>query len=255
MLPSWLLKDSFLYQELFKLFLSLLGSLFLAWLIQIVITERDRKTQELERKRQQINELRNDLVQVFNEYYKVRKRYTTVRDTFVGKRIRNPYIKDQPEKINEIFDSLLVTCIDLEARYSTLIDRLKTTFPDFWANSLECLMGEVISNSSEAMSNNAATSYNQVLRHQIECGQDITLESFFRIIRHQIEHEEDIDLSIKERTRVFHSVLTAFDVYEKQMSLPKVKVVNFPRLVAISRHTKRATIKPKAQAKKPSAAD
>jgi hypothetical protein len=253
MLPSWLLKDNFLYQELFKLFLSLLGSLFLAWLIQIIITRRDRKTQELERKRQQINELRNDLVQVFNEYYKVRKRYTTVRDTFVGNRIRNPYIKDQPEKINEVFDNLLVTCIDLEARYSTLIDRLKTTFPDFWEESLEFLMG------SEVISNNAANSYNQVIRHKIEYGQDIgssTLESFFHVIRHQIEHEEDTDRSIKESlTRVFHSVLAAFDVYEKQMSLPKVKVVNFPRSGATSRHTKRTTTKPKTQANKSSAAD
>ena len=68
MLPSWLLKDNFFYQELFKLFLSLLGSLFLAFLIQIIITKRDQRSQELERKRQQINELRNDLVQIFNEY-------------------------------------------------------------------------------------------------------------------------------------------------------------------------------------------
>jgi hypothetical protein len=248
MLPSWLLKDNFLYQELFKLFLSLLGSLFLAWLIQIIITRRDRKTQELERKRQQINELRNDLVQIFNEYYKVRKRYTTVRDTFVGNRIRNPYIKDQPEKINEVFDNLLITCIDLEARYSTLIDRLKTTFPDFWEDSLEFLLGS-----------NSANSYTQVIRHKIEHGQDIggsTLESFFHVIRHHIEHEEDIDRSIKESlTRVFYSILTAFDGYEKQMSLPKVKVVKFPRSGAISRHTKRTATKPKTQANKPSAAD
>lgn len=220
MLHSWLLKDNFLYNELFKLFLSLLGSLFLAWLIQIIITRRDRKTQELERKRQQINELRNDLVQVFNEYYKVRKRYTTVRDTFIGKSIRNPYIKDQHEKINGIFDDLLITCIDLEARYSTLIDRLKTTFPDFWQDSLEFLMG------NNVISNNELNSYSPVVRHENERGQvdSGTLEHFFNVIRYQIEHEEDIDQSIKESlTGAFHFVLTEFDMYERQMFSPKVK--------------------------------
>jgi hypothetical protein len=249
MIPSWLLKDNFLYQEIFKLFLSLIGSLFLAWLIQIIITKRDRKTQELERKRQQINELRNDLVQIFNEYYKIQKRYTTVRDTFIGKRIRNPYIKDQTEKINEVFDSLLVSCIDLEARYSTLIDRLKTTFPDFWEDNLESLMG------SEVVSNKAPNSYSQVIRHKIEHGQDIggsTLESFFHVIRHQIEHEEDTDRSIKESlTVVFHSVLTAIDAYEKQMSLPKVRFAKLSRLGAIGMHTKKTTAKSKTQAESP----
>lgn len=248
MIPSWLLKDNFLYQELFKLFLSLVGSLFLAWLVQLIITRRDQKTQELERKRQQINELRSDLVQIFNEYYKVRKRYTTVRDTFVGSKIRNPYIKGQTEKINEIFDNLLITCIDLEAGYSTLIDRLKTTFPDFWENSLEFLLGS-----------NTSNSYSQVIRHEIEHGQDIsnsTLESFFHIIRYQIEHEEDIDISIKSSlTDIFHCVLAAFDVYEKQMSLPKVKFVKFSRSRAISRYTEKINIEPKTQANKPSTTD
>jgi hypothetical protein len=253
MLPSWLLKDNFLYQELFKLFLSLLGSLFLAWLIQIVITKRDRKTQELERKRQQINELRNDLVQVFNEYYKIRKRYTTVRDTHIGNRTRNPYIKNRDEKINEIFDSLLIACIDLEAKYSTMIDRLKTTFPDFWQDNLEFLM------SSEVISDNVPNSYPQVVGHKTEHGKDIggsTLESFFHVIRHQIEHEEDIDRSIKlPLTQVFHSTLAAFDMYEKQMSLPKVKPVKFSHLGITGIRTKKPTAKPKAQANKPSAAD
>ncbi|MHC5915239.1 MAG: hypothetical protein ACYTXE_30570 [Nostoc sp.] len=229
MLPSWLLKDNFLYQELFKLFLSLLGSLFLAWLIQIIITRRDRKNQELERKRQQINELRNDLVQVFNEYYKIRKRYTTVRDTLVGNITRNPYIKNQDEKINEIFDNLLIACIDLEAKYSTLLDRLKTTFPEFWQDNLEFLMG------SEVISENASNSYFQTIRHKIKHGQDIggsTLESFFHVIRHQIEHEEDIDRSIKmPLMQAFHSTLAAFDMYEKQMSLSKVKTAKLSRLL------------------------
>ncbi|ARV57475.1 hypothetical protein BZZ01_01450 [Nostocales cyanobacterium HT-58-2] len=257
MLPSWLLKDNFLWQELFKLFLSLLGSLFLAWLIQIIITRRDRKTQELERKRQQINELRNDLVQVFNEYYKVRKRYTTVRDTLVGKRTRNPYIKNQNAKINEVFDNLLITCIDLEARYSTLIDRLKTTFPDFWEDNLEFLLG------SEVISSNASESYSQVIRHKIEHGQDnrqdigsTTLESFFSVIRHQIEHEQDIDRSIKESlTATFHSVLAAFDLYEKQMSLPKVKAVKFSRSGSTGRHTRKTATKTKAQTNNSNAVD
>lgn len=245
MLPSWLLKDNFLYQELFKLFLSLLGSLFLAWLIQIIITKRDRKTQELERKRQQINELRNELVQVFNEYYKVRKRYATVRDTFVGHRTRNPYIKDENKRY-EVFDNLLVTCIDLEARYSTLIDRLKTTFPDLWEGRLEFIMG------NEVISTAVSNSYPQVVRHKIEHGEDIstsTLKSFFHNIRHQIEHEEDIDRSIKESLiGAFHSVLAEFDMYEKQMTLPKAKVLKFPRSGGMGRHTQKTSTKPKTQA-------
>lgn len=253
MLPSWLLKDNFLYQELFKLFLSLLGSLFLALLIQIIITQRDRRSQELERKRQQINELRNDLVQIFNEYYKIRKRYVTVRDTFVGRRNRNPYIKNQSEKINGIFDNLLINCIDLEGRYSTLIDRLKTTFPGFWEDSLKFLM------NSEIMSNNTSDLNPQVIRRKIEQGQDIngsTLKSFFHVIRHQIEHEEDIDRSIKESlTGAFLSVLAAFDMYEKQMSLVKVKSVKSPRLGAMGRNIKRTTTKPSPQANKSNAAD
>jgi hypothetical protein len=57
--------------------------------------------------------------------------------------------------------------IDLEARYSTLIDRIKTTFPDFWEDSLEFLMG------SEVISNSALNSYSQVIRYKIEHGQDI----------------------------------------------------------------------------------
>jgi hypothetical protein len=236
MVPSWLLKDNFLWQELFKLFLSLLGSLFLACLIQIIITKRDRKNQQLELKRQQINDLRNDLVQVFNEYYKVRKRYTTVRDTFVGKRNRNPYIKNQHDKINEVFDNLLISCIDLEASYSTLIDRLRTTFPDFWRSSLESLMG------SEVVSSNTSERYSQTIRYKIEQGQDIsdsTLESFFYVIRHQIEHEQDIDHSIKQGlTKTFHSILTAFDVYEKCMSSSERKVIRVSRS-RIGRSTKR----------------
>lgn len=253
MLPSWLFKNDFLWQELFKLFLSLLGSVFLAGLIQIIITRRDRRNQELELKRQQINDLRNDLVQVFNEYYKVRKRYTTVRDTFVGNRTRNPYIKDQNAKINEIFDNLLITCIDLEARYSTLIDRLKTTFPDFWENNLEFLMG------SEVVTSNTSVLYSQIVRHKIEHGQDIsnsTLESFFHVIRHQIEHEQDIDHSIKQSlTETFHSVLAAFEVYEKQMSSPNEKVVKFPRSKATSRSPKNLTTRSIAQANKLGATD
>jgi hypothetical protein len=241
MIPAWLLKDNFLYQELFKLFLSLLGSLFLAWLIQIVITKRDRKTQELERNRQQINELRNELVQVFNEYYKVRKRYTSVRDTVVGNRARNPYIEDQNRRY-KIFDNLLVVCIDLEARYSTLIDRLATTFPDFWECDLEFIMG------SGAIPNAVSNPYAQVIRHKIEHGQDIsnsTLKSFFHVIRHQIEQEEDIDRSIKKSlTEAFHSVLAAFDAYENHMSLPKTKAVKLSRSGAPSRHAKKTIAKP-----------
>jgi hypothetical protein len=252
MLPSWLLKDNFFYQELFKLFLSLIGSLFLAFLIQIIITKRDQRSQELERKRQQINELRNDLVQIFNEYYKIRKRYVSVRDTLAGKSIRNPYIKNQSEKINEIFDNLLIACFDLEGRYSTLIDRLKTTFPDFWEDRLKLLM------DNEIMSKNTSDLNPQVIRRKIEHGQDIsgsTLKSFFHVIRHQIEHEEDIDRSIKESlTGAFLSVLAEFDMYEKHMCLIKAKAVKFPRLGTMGRNIKRITKQPKPQANNSNAA-
>ena len=218
MLPSWLLKDNFLWQELFKLFLSLIGSLFLAWLIQIVIIKRDRENQELERKHQQINSLRNEFVQIFNEYYKIRKRYKSVRATLLNKKDRNPYIENQSEKINEIFDSLLIACIELEARYSTLLDRLKTSFSDFWKYELASLMS---GRSADVVN---ASSYLQLIReirHKIEHGQDISnynLEAYFHIIRLQIEREKDIVSSIRQSvTATFHSVLAAFDSYEKQM--------------------------------------
>jgi hypothetical protein len=243
MILSWLLKDNFLYQEIFKLFLSLLGNLFLAWLIQIVITKRDQKNQDLEHKRHQINEFRDELVQIFNEYYKVRKRYTTVRDTFVGDSTRNPYIQDQNEKINEVFDNLLITCIGLEARYSILIDRLSTTFPSFWKDSLEYLM------ESEVIPNHVPPLYLQVIKHKIEQGQTITLGSSFDIIRHQIEREEDINHSIKNSLKgAFHVVLAAFDGYEKQISSPKAAVLKFPLTGVLSRQAQKASKKRQAQA-------
>ena len=242
MLPNWLLKDDFLWQELFKLFLSSIGSLFLAWLIQIVITRRDQKNQETERKRQQINELRNDLVEVFNEYYKVRKRYTTVRDTFTGKRTRNPYIQEKGVRTNEIFDNLLVDCIALEAKYSTLIDKLKTTFPDFWESNLDLFMGNA------AASKSGAQPFPHAIRYKIGRSQspdDSSLESSFHVIRHQIEHEQDIDRSIKENLTVaFQEVLIQFEAYEKHITLKK-QAVEIPRTASISAYNRKTSAKSK----------
>lgn len=219
MLPGWLLKDDFLWQELFKLFLSLIGSLFLAWLIQIVITKRDQRNQELESKRSQINKLRDEFVQIFNEYYKIRKRYKTIRDTILGRKERNPYVKGQSEKINEILDGLLITCMELEARYSTLLDRLRASFPEFWENKLSFLM------LGRSAIDGTHKSYPQLIkdiRHRLETGQDIrhsNLEAYFHIMRLQIENEQDIDAMLRQCvTETFHAVLSAFDSYENDVA-------------------------------------
>ncbi|MEO1395986.1 MAG: hypothetical protein AAFV90_24075 [Cyanobacteria bacterium J06634_5] len=215
MLPGWLLKDDFLWQELFKLFLSLIGSLFLAWLIQIVITKRDQKNQEIESRRSQINELRGELVQIFNEYYKIRKRYKTIRDTLLGRKERNPYVKGQSEKINEILDGLLITCMELEARYSTLLDRLRVSFPEFWENKLAFLM---LGRSAIDGSHKSYPQLIKEIRYRLEAGQDIrdsNLEAYFHVMRLQIEDEQDIDAMLRQCvTETFHSVLSAFDSYE-----------------------------------------
>lgn len=218
MIPSWLLKDGFLWQELFKLALSLIGSLFLAWLIQIIITRRDQRNQEIERKNQQIRDLRNEFVEIFNEYYKVRKRYKTVRDTILEKKISNPYIKDDTYRINEIFDGLLLICMDLEVRYSTLIDRLSTTLPDLWESELKTLM------SGRTTGTKTAESYLQEvreIRHKIENGEDISgysLEAYLHIIRLQIEAEQYIGRSVRKIiNKTFHLILVSFESYEKQI--------------------------------------
>lgn len=197
-MPTWLLKDGFLWQELFKLFLSLIGSLFLAWLIQLLLTNRDRRIQEIERKRNLLNDIRLELVQIFQEYYRVRKRYTTIRDTFSGVEVRNPYILSYAERRDTILDDLLVMCIGLEARYATLRDRIKVSFPDVWTLELQTIME----------------------RKAIHDG---TLEAYFNSIRYHIENAKDIDKTIKEPlSATLQNVLTILDKYDRQIGKTKV---------------------------------
>lgn len=198
MLPNWLLKDGFLWQELFKFGLSLLGSIFLALLAHFVLAERDKRLQEIERKRQILAELKAQLIRIWNDYYKIRKRYTTIRDTSVGTRKRNPYIANTPEKLNEIFDNLIVDCINLEAEYYPLKERVKVSFRDLWSTKVRLLL------SSEGR----------------ERQRDNSLQEYFMRIRHRIEDNLDIDDDFKQQgSDTFTSTLRAFEEYESKLGI------------------------------------
>ncbi|HWT03841.1 MAG TPA: hypothetical protein VN256_26575 [Pyrinomonadaceae bacterium] len=194
MLPEWLFKDDFIWRELFKTSLSVAISLLLILLGRTILFRRDRRIRELDRRRDLLDELRNEFVEIDNEYYKVRKRYETVHDAFHGDTGRNPYITKLPMKRDEVMDNLLVTCIGLEARYYTLMERLKVSLPELWNDSLKALM------------------------ERPEKKEKDNLEYYFDQIRDCIEDGEDIDRSIKTPiASKFELILAAFDDCESQL--------------------------------------
>jgi hypothetical protein len=194
MLPEWLIKDDFIWRELFKTSLSVLISLLLILLGRTILFRRDRKIRELDRSRDILDELRNELVEIDNEYYKVRKRYATVRDAFLGNTKRNNYIVKLPAKREEVMDDLLVRCISLEARYYTLMKRLEVSLPTLWSNNLKLLM------------------------ERGEKKEKDNLEYYFDRIRDCIEEETEIDKSIKTPiASKFELILAAFDNYESKL--------------------------------------
>lgn len=203
---NWFFKDGFIWQELVKSLLTLMTSAFLIWVGRTVLFRRDRKIQELDRSRVMFDELRREFVQIFNEYYKVRKRYATLREAIIhGQKERSPYILKMKDKQAEVFDSLILTSIGLEARYYALIEGLRISFPDFWVKHLASLMEREDRTDPQKNKNNSA------------------LEFYFDRIRDRIEQEKDIEPGIKKSMeQKFREILTKFNEYEAELLvLPK----------------------------------
>jgi hypothetical protein len=96
-----------------------------------------------------------------------------------------------PGKREEVMDGLLVTCIGLEARYYTLMERLRVSLPELWSGSLESLMKREGKKEKD------------------------NLEYWFDQIRDCIEGDKDIDESFKTPiASKFELILAALDDYE-----------------------------------------
>jgi hypothetical protein len=200
MFPEWLTKDGFIWQELISFAFTLLASGLFLWIGRGILFNRDRKIQELDRQRNLLDDLRKELVQIFNDYYRVRKRYSTVKDSIAGHTRRNPYIGQLGEKHNEVMDSLLVSCIALEAQYYSLMERLRISFPQLWKRQLGFLMEKEAKYGETRARNNQA------------------LESYFDRIRDYIEQERDIDRQIKRAlSETFSKILSVLNEYENQL--------------------------------------
>jgi hypothetical protein len=212
MFPDWLTNDGYIWKELIKFALALIASLFLLWLGRWVLFNRDRRIQELDRKRNLFDDLRKELVQIFNDYYKVRKRYATVREAIGGNTRRNPYIGQLDKKPNEIMDSLLDSCIALEAQYYTLMERLKVSLPELWTKHLRTLMERRDKSGEIKEINNQA------------------LEFYFDRIRDYIEQKKEIDSKLKAPlAQTFNRVLSAFNEYERELLvMPPNKLLATP---------------------------
>lgn len=192
-MPEWLTNGFFIQQELFRLFLSLLSSLFIAFLVQSVLVRRDRRIKLLEQQQSQLNDLRAEFVQIFNDYYTLRKRYTSIHDTIHGKMMRNRYIKNNQGRINEILDGLILQGIQLEARYASLIEQFKVQFPDLW-NKIQPIMD--YQKPDERSS----------------------LGSYFSFLRHLIEQDIDIDDKLKNiLSQHFREALEIINTYERRL--------------------------------------
>jgi len=206
MLPEWLTKEGYLWKEVIRLLFSLLASGILLLIGRWILFNRDRKIQELDRQRDLFDDLRKELVQIFNDYYKVRKRYATVREAMNKQTVRNPYIGELDKKPIEVMDSLLVTCIALEAQYYTLMERLKISFPELWLQKLKTLMERKDKSGIGKEENDRA------------------LEFYFDTIRDYIEQKKEIDGSLKKPlAQTFADVLAAFNEYENELLLQPTK--------------------------------
>jgi hypothetical protein len=200
-MPDWLMKDDFLAQEIFRFALSILTGIILAILVQVVLTRRDRRLQQLERQQIQLRELRREVVDIYESYYRVRKRYTTVRDTLEGKRVRNVHLRGNTSKASEIFDDLIDDCIGLEARYFTMLRQLEVAFPTEWDKTFKRLMSSKVWQVDDVTQN------------------DNTLQFYFGNIRHCIEQYQDIDDDVKEIAKEnLHAVLRAFNSCEAKLT-------------------------------------
>jgi hypothetical protein len=209
MLPDWLTRDGYLWKELIRFIFSLLASGILLWIGRWILFNRDREIQELDRQRNLFDDLRKEFVQIFNDYYKVRKRYATVREAMNNQIERNPYIGELDKKSVEVMDSLLATCIALEAQYYTLMERIKISFPRLWAQKLKVLMERKDKSGAGKEKNDRA------------------LEFYFDRIRDYIEQKKEIDGSLrKPLSQTFADVLAALNEYEKELLVhpPKGKV-------------------------------
>lgn len=198
---DWLTKDAFIWKELTKWLLTLVTSAFLIWLGRTVLFRRDRRIQELDRSRAMFDELRHEFVEIINEYYKVRKRYETMREAIThGRKERSPYIIKMKDKQAEAFDSLILTCIGLEAKYYTLMERLKISFSDLWIKHLASLMEREDRTDPQKPKNNSA------------------LEFYLDRIRDRIEEEKDIESEIKNRMEQrSREILAKFNEYEAEL--------------------------------------
>lgn len=197
---NWLTKDDYIWKELIRFTLTLLASLILLGVGRLILLKRDRKIQELDRKRSLLDSLRKEFIGIFNDYYKTRKRYSTVRAAAKGRIRRNPYIKKLGEKSDEVMDSLLASCIELEAQYYSLMEMLNISFPELWAQQLKSLM-QRRDKRSETREDNIES-----------------LEYYFDTIRDYIEKETIIDEEFKTSLfQKYNLTLKAFNDYEKEL--------------------------------------